>query len=36
MKEVALQISRLDLSIVKRSFYHCLTSALEDLALKDL
>ena len=31
-----MQISRLDKEMMKRSFYHCLTPALEDLALKDL
>jgi len=36
MKELSVQISRMDKMMVKKSFYHCLTAALEDLALKDL
>jgi hypothetical protein len=36
MKEISVQLSRLDHSITQRCFIHCLTAALEDLALKDL
>ena len=31
MKEIAVQISRLDQEMVRRCYYHCLTVALEDL-----
>lgn len=36
MKELALALSRLDLTWGRQAFRHCLTAALEDLALKGL
>ena len=36
MKEICMQISRLDGGLPERSYMHCLTAALEDLALKDI
>jgi hypothetical protein len=36
MKEVAVQLGRLDWAMIRKSYNHCLTHALEDLALKDI
>jgi hypothetical protein len=36
MKELALLLSRLDTEIVQKSYYFCLTHALEALALQDI
>jgi hypothetical protein len=36
MKELAMHLSQLDFSIIKRLFVHNLTQALNDLALEDI
>ena len=36
MKELAVQLSRLDVNFVSKSFYYCLAYALEALALMDI
>lgn len=36
MRDLGVQISRLDLAMVQKCYFHCLTTALEDLALRDL
>ena len=36
IKELAMHISRLDFSWGRAAYHHCLTAALDDLALVDL
>jgi len=36
MKEVAMLLTRLDTGVVQKSFYHCLTHALEALSVQDI
>ena len=36
MKEVAMLLTRLDTGIVQKCFYHCLTHALEALAMQEI
>ena len=36
IKELAMHISRLDIKCGRATFLHCLTAALDDIALVDL